>query len=159
MIKKEQTFRSVYQKTKDRVYRLCLGFLGNHAEANNLFKEIYVKVWYNLESFKNQSQSQILIYKIAINTALLYTSKRPKSHKKQKNVFPEDLVPSTPLNQENRIGQLYTAISELKEADRMIMTLALESCSYQEISEILGISVSDVGVKVNRIKTELTKQL
>ena len=159
MIKKEQIFRSVYQQTKDKVYRLCLGFLGNNTEANNLFQEIYVKVWYNLESFKHQDKSQILMYKIAINTALLFSSKRPTNKRKQEHIIPENMMSSTSLNQDNEMRRLYIAISEFKEVDRMIITLALEACSYQEISDIIGISVSDVDVKMNQIKTELVKRL
>ena len=54
---------------------------------------------------------------------------------------------------------LYTAIRSLSELDRAIVILYLDEQPYQEIAEILGISSSNVGVKLNRIKKRLKKQL
>jgi len=47
----------------------------------------------------------------------------------------------------------------LKERDRIIISLLFENSSYSEISEIVGLSVSNVGVRINRIKKTLTKKL
>lgn len=54
-----------------------------------------------------------------------------------------------------QIEKLYLGIKKLKESDRAIILLYLEDKSYKEMSEILGITVSNVGVKVNRLKDKL----
>lgn len=61
--------------------------------------------------------------------------------------------------EEEKINQLYRAISTLKEIDKIIIGLLLEGCSYSEISEITGLSASNVGVKINRIKKSLISKL
>lgn len=54
-----------------------------------------------------------------------------------------------------QIEKLYSGIKRLKESDRAIILLYLEDKSYKEMSDILGITVSNVGVKVNRLKEKL----
>jgi len=71
MINKEQLFKQTYEQSKDKIYRLCLGFAGNNSDADDLFQEVFIKVWNNLETFRNESSINTWIYKIATNTALL----------------------------------------------------------------------------------------
>lgn len=55
--------------------------------------------------------------------------------------------------------QLYQAINRLSEIEKAIIILYLESYEYKEIAAVIGISESNVGVKINRIKKQLIKQL
>ena len=57
--------------------------------------------------------------------------------------------------EKEQIERLYQGIRKLNEPDRAIILLYLEDKSYKEMSEILGITVSNVGVKVNRLKEKL----
>jgi len=61
--------------------------------------------------------------------------------------------------QEEANHGLYKAIAELKETDRLIIGLLLEGCSYKEIANITGLSPSNTGVRINRIKKQLSKKL
>ena len=63
-------------------------------------------------------------------------------------------------NEKDReVKELYKAISLLKEIDRIIIGLLLENCSYYDISSITGLKISNVGVRINRIKKTLSKKL
>ncbi len=163
MINKEQLFKQTYEQSKDKIYRLCLGFAGNNSDADDLFQEVFIKVWNNLETFRNESSINTWIYKIATNTALLHVSRKNKFNKRISYLKPEDLnleiKESDPSYTELEFKKLYQAISELKERDRIIISLLFENSSYSEISEIVGLSVSNVGVRINRIKKTLTKKL
>lgn len=163
MNSKEEYFTQVYEQNKDKIYRLCLGFTGNAFDANDLLQEIVIKIWNNLNSFKGESQISTWIYRIATNTAILYSKRKGKFDTK----FPllksdnegialqeEDLS-----SREKEINQLYAAIASLKEMDRILIGLLLEENSYQEISDITGLSLSNVGVRINRIKKKLNKKL
>ena len=59
----------------------------------------------------------------------------------------------------DKIEQLYQAINRLSEIEKAIIILYLESYEYKEIAAVIGISESNVGVKINRIKKQLIKQL
>ncbi|MFD1552677.1 RNA polymerase subunit sigma-24 [Putridiphycobacter roseus] len=160
---KEVKFKEIYKQSKDKIYRLCLGFSGNKAEADDLFQEVYIKVWNNLSSFRKESNINTWIYRIATNTAILSANKSAKTRARMDQLKLENefltLDNSGPDYAEKEIMKLYKVIATLKEQDRIIISLFLEQHSYIEIAEIVGISVSNVGVKINRIKKSLTKKM
>ena len=163
MKNKEQKFKIVYEQSKDKVYRLCLGFMGNKIDTDDLFQEVLIKVWNNLDTFRNESNIDTWIYRITTNTALLTLNRKTKLKKKEIDYQPN--IPhyeSENLNstdKEQEIKKLYNAISSLKEIDRIIIGLLLENCSYDDISNITGLKTSNVGVRINRIKKTLSKKL
>jgi len=159
---KKILFDEIYRTNKDKIYRLCLGFLGNTIEADDLFQEILIKVWNNLDGFRNESKVSTWIYRVATNTALMYVNKKKRVLSKTSNTPVENLKIENPEYKEDqqiKINQLYKTISQLKEINKIIITLVLEGCSYEEISDITGLTVNHVGVKVNRIKNQLKKKL
>ena len=50
---------------------------------------------------------------------------------------------------------LHIAVNKLNKAEKSILILYMDNYPYEEISEIIGISVSNVGVKINRIKKKM----
>jgi len=64
-----------------------------------------------------------------------------------------------PNLESDRRDQLYRAINTLSDAEKAIIILYLEDYGYKEIAEIMGISESNTGVKINRIKLQLIKIL
>ncbi|GAA0880140.1 sigma-70 family RNA polymerase sigma factor [Algoriphagus jejuensis] len=159
---KELQFEGLYQSHKDKVYRLCLGFVREKELANDLFQEILIKIWRHLDTFKGESELSTWIFRIAYNTALTFAAREKKKEGNQTGL-PENLDLAEPENftelQESRIQRLYEAINGLPELDRVIATLLLENTPYKAIAEISGISENYVAVKVNRIKTVLTQKL
>jgi len=159
---KNLQFEGLYKIHKDKIYRLCLGFVKEKELANDLFQEILIKIWRHLESFKGESEISTWIFRIAYNTALTFSDREKKKDEKQIEI-PANLDLIDPENysqeQEIRIQMLYEAINELPELDRVIATLLLENTPYKDIAEISGISENYVAVKVNRIKASLTQKL
>jgi RNA polymerase sigma-70 factor (ECF subfamily) len=98
------------------------------------------------------------MYRIALNTAMLglraprQKYSRLSDHdldiRAEADIYPEE---------DQKIRQLYTHISKLKDLDKTIVFLYLEECSYEEISEITGISVKNVSVRLVRIREKLRK--
>lgn len=160
---KEGKFTEVYHQNKDKIYRLCLGFMGNKADADDLLQEILIKIWDNLDSFKGNSTIATWIYRIATNTAILYSKRKSKLNSKHTSLKSDnESIASIELDAvmpEQQINQLYLAISSLKEIDRIVIGLLLEGNSYNEISDITGLRISNVGVRINRIKKSLNKKL
>ena len=163
---KEQIFTQIYSNLKDKIYRLCLGFTGNPFDANDLFQEILILIWNNLQNFRNESSINTWVYKIATNRAILFINRKKRDAKLHPDVNLGTLQIKTVHDDfelkyfnEEIIKQLYFAISTLKETEKIIIGLLLEGCSYNEISEITGLSVSNVGVKINRIKKVLNSKL
>ncbi|MBP9793373.1 MAG: sigma-70 family RNA polymerase sigma factor [Flavobacterium sp.] len=151
----QNQFEDIYSKYSQKVHRLCLGYTGDSMQADDLLQEVFIKVWENLEKFRGESQVSTWLYRITVNTCLLFL----RSNKKQTNIELEKAVLkiSEESNEtENQIQLLYKCISELQETDRLIITLLLEEVPYAEIAEVTSISEGNVRVKVHRIKQQLS---
>lgn len=164
MIKdKEQFFKKVHTDNKDKIYRLCLGFTGNRADADDLMQEIVIAIWKGLDQFRNESAVSTWVYRIATNTAILFTKRKKRSVSKfvTKNfeIIKADEPNINHQDKEQKINQLYSAIATLKEIDRIIIGLLLENNPYNEIANITGMSTTNIGVRINRIKKILRKKL
>ncbi len=164
MKSKEQVFRNYYTQYKDKLYRLCLGYTGNRADAQDLQQEILLRIWQHLDSFRGESSLSSWCYRIATNTALSYAGKQKRQQDKQEllkaeltHLHDHRVLPNA--EQEEASQRLYKAIAGLKETDRLIIGLLLEGCSYKEIAHITGLSPSNTGVRINRIKKQLSKKL
>jgi RNA polymerase sigma-70 factor (ECF subfamily) len=163
---KEESFDQIYNNLKDKIYRLCLGYTGNPDDAKDLFQEIMILVWNNLQNFRSESNINTWVYRIASNRALLYLNKKNRQEMLNQNIDAVSIKTSTETSEieekhetEVKIKELYNAIATLKEIDRIVIGLLLEGCSYNEISDVTGLSTSNVGVRINRIKKTLTTKL
>ncbi len=126
----------------------------------DLFQDILVQLWQSYPSFNNKSRFSTWMYRVALNTAIAQFRKDKKNN--------EDLTPDVPVNvpeeesfkeKEDRISLVHKAINKLSKAEKAIIILYMDDYSYEEISEISGLTISNVGVKINRIKAKLQKIL
>ena len=145
-------FADLYRDYRAKLLRLCRSYLSTDTNVDDLFQEVMLRVWTNLPSFRHQSQPGTWLYRIAVNTALLYRRKQQEHPQNQ----PEP--PSQPVHQDHRLLILDRLMQELPPQDRVLLTLYLEGFAYKEIAEILGISVDLTGVRLSRIKHALEQR-
>jgi len=159
----EQLFSGLYQENRPRILRLCRGYLGSEQEAEDLFQEIMVNVWNSLPAFRNEARITTWIYRIAVNTALLYRKRWRRRETISAPLDPDRIehaaVAQDRHDDERRLRDLHNAIATLASQDRLIITLLLDGLSYRDISDITGISTNYVGVKISRIKQTLEKRV
>jgi RNA polymerase sigma-70 factor (ECF subfamily) len=151
---RERLFLELFRDYRDRILRMCRGYLNSTDDAEDLFQEIMTRVWASLPGFRGEARPGTWLYRIAVNSALLYRRKRPPSAPLE-----EIVAPPEDLEKRERIAALRRAIAALDEQDRLIATLLLEGLSYKEIAEITGMTVNYVGVKINRIKRALQETI
>jgi RNA polymerase sigma-70 factor, ECF subfamily len=151
---RERQFLDLFATHKERLHRLCHGYLGAAEDIDDLFQEIMINVWNSLPAFRGEAAIGTWLYRIAVNTALLY-------RRKQKPTEPLEDFPDRGrgahqhLEDEERLTALREAIARLPGQDRLIVTLLLEGLSYREIAEITGLTVNHVGVKLTRIRKSI----
>ncbi len=151
---RERLFLQVFQGSRAALQRLCYGFLGSPEEVEDLFQEIMTNVWNSLPSFRAESAINTWVYRIAVNTALVYR-KKIRRGEPLPDLPDSRLGAHQTMEHEERLTALRRAISGLADQDRLIVTLLLEGLSYKEIAEITGLTVNYVGVKISRIKLAL----
>ncbi len=100
------------------------------------------------------------MYRVALNTAISQLRNIKKNTVDFFSQIPVDVYDENPGNEkEERTRMLYDAIGRLSKIEKSIIILHLDDYQYNEISEILGITVSNVGVQISRIKNKLQKIL
>ncbi len=122
-----------------------------------MFQEIVFQLWKSYPGFKGESKVSTWVYRIALNTAIV-VYRKPVVTIKYLEEIPEHFHPSTEMKKSDNEERLFNALRQLSDAEKGIVSLYLDDFSYREIADITGISESNVGVRLNRIKNKL-KQL
>lgn len=141
--------------------RLAGSYESNLALRQELTQEIALHVWQALNQFRGDSQLKTYVLKIAHNRCVqhvLAESKRPKAE-----TISDDVHFATKQHlaaeQQVLLDALLTEVRKLPLKQRQLMTLHLEGMQYNEIAEICGMTVSHVGVSINRIRKHLSEAL
>ena len=150
----EQEFLSVIREYERVIYKVCTT---PTATLNDLYQDVVLNLWKAFPKFRRECKISTWIYRIALNTSISFI-------RKEKNV-PEFVTLNREgdwMTEENdplqeMLRQLYRMINQLGQLDKSIILLYLEDKSYDEISEITGLTVTNVATKLSRIKDKLKK--
>jgi RNA polymerase sigma factor (sigma-70 family) len=156
---KKDLFSQLFGQYQAMVFQLALGFVkGDRDQADDLSQEVFIQVWNHLDGFRKQSSYKTWIYRITVNCCLGYLKKTKRESFIQKSSEnPIDHSDEATENTQNTLDKLYWAMGQLDELDRLIVTMLLEELPYEEISEVLGVSPSNLRVKIHRVKKKLKK--
>jgi len=165
MENKEEKYRKIIADNKDRLKRICKYYAPSPEDQKDIYQEILINIWRSLESFRNEASIGTWIYRIAVNTSLDYAGKSYKQMKLNidietsniKNLLTEE--ENDPVLEERQYQDLKIHLNNLGIIDKAIMGLVLDDLSTREIAEIIGITESNVRVKIHRIKETLKSKM
>jgi RNA polymerase sigma-70 factor (ECF subfamily) len=154
----KEEFIEILTNYQGILHKVNLIYFRNISDREDNFQEIVYQLWKSFPNLQNKNSIGSWIYAVSINTSISKLKK--ESRIEYRNSFPEsldtiDTFEEIASNENFRL--LFQAIYNLNEIDKSIMLLYLDEMSYDEIAEILGISKSNVGVRINRAK-EILKQ-
>jgi RNA polymerase sigma-70 factor (ECF subfamily) len=131
---------------------------GDDDLAKDIAQEVFINIWNALAGFRGEASHKTWIYRITVNTCLLYirSNKKEQTSSLEETFQLEEIEPAE--NEGTNIMLLYKAIGKLSQLERLIMMLVLEELDYSEISKITGMSAINLRVKIHRIKKKM-KQL
>jgi RNA polymerase sigma-70 factor (ECF subfamily) len=137
-------------------FKVIRAYAFTDMDRDDLFQEISMQAWNSIPSFKQESGVSTWLYRIALNTAIKW-SKKERKHRQPTETLESvgQVLRDTGVPMDERLVWLYEEISHLNEVDRSITLLLLEGLSYKEMSIILGITETYIGVKISRIKKHL----
>ena len=131
-------------------------------ECQDLAQEILLRAWQSLPNFQGKASPATWFYRVALQTAMNWQRKdKPRRSRQQpllevQTVVTENCNSSEQAQQRETVEQLYNAIHHLPKTDAALVLLYLDELSYREMADVLGISESNVGVKLNRAKKALS---
>lgn len=153
MEQQEKNFSRMIREQKATIYTVCYMFSKDKEEIDDLFQEVLVKLWQGYDSFQGKSDLRTWIYRVSLNTCISIDRKK-KRRKTQPLLEGVDLFDKNDADN-SQTDMLHERIGKLQAFDRAIVLLWLENLSYEEIAQIVGISVKNVSVKLYRIKEQL----
>jgi RNA polymerase sigma-70 factor (ECF subfamily) len=129
-----------------------MGYVNDHDWAQDITQETFITVWQKLAQFKMQSAIGTWIFRIASNNCLRQIERQKRMPKAE---MPFQLEDRQQPDVEGQVQLLYKYIAELPEIDRIIISLELEDVKQAEIASIVGLTESNIRVKIYRIKEKL----
>jgi RNA polymerase sigma-70 factor (ECF subfamily) len=156
----ELKFRQWLGEHTGLLVKVVRSFAEGPADQDDLFQEVLLQVWLSVPNFRGDSKATTWLYRVALNTALAWKRTEKKRRHRQGSLSISDVtapgVESAEAERNDRIvEQLYAAIRALQPAKRALVVLYLDGFTYREIADVVGISESNVGVSLNRIKKDL----
>jgi len=149
----QQVFESWLSQYKGLFFKIVRAYAVSGPELDDLFQEIVIQVWKSVPAFRGESAVSTWVYRISINAALSWVRKEGR-HRALEKI--EGLVLQEGVEKaDERLDWLYAEIHRMDEIDRSIALLLLEGFSYKEMAVVLGITETNIGVKINRIKKRL----
>jgi len=131
------------------------------ADRDDLLQEMMLSLWKAVPYYRGNSKPSTFIYKVSHNTALTWvrTEKRRRVSTADLEDFHALPAPSVDPATADQLEMLYAAIRRLPELDRSLILLQLDGLGYEEMAGIHGLSISNVGVRLNRIRTRLIQDI
>lgn len=157
MISSEKEFLKKIEKHKGIIFKISKMYMDDKDNRADLFQEIIYQTWKAFPGFRGESEFSTWLYRIALNTAMVFL----KTEKRRNFIANEDfseykiMLEEYDSEKEEKLAEMYRAIHQLNPIDKAFIFYYLEDFSGREIAEQMGISEGNVRVKMNRAKNKL----
>jgi RNA polymerase sigma-70 factor (ECF subfamily) len=157
------------------IFHVAYRMLGDSAEASDIVQEIFLKVFRNIGGFKGEAALKTWVFRIAFSEILNRLRWWKRRHRfatvsldEQQNDFgtssrmiaASSPTPEQALQSKEEEGAIQQALGKLSREHRSIVVLRdIEGFSYNEIADVLGVSVGTVKSRLARARADLKKSL
>jgi len=136
--------------------RAAASYARSDAERKDLLQEIALALFRALSSFRGDCSERAFILRVAHNQGITFSTRRKPPAEDLSDETPSSSPdPERALEGKQRVDRLHRAIHSLPLGHRQVVAMLLEDLSHEEIAAVLGISVSNVAVRLHRARTAL----
>jgi RNA polymerase sigma factor (sigma-70 family) len=155
----DERFVVLLEEHKRILYKIASAYCADAEDRRDLVQEIVIQLWRSFPRYDERLKFSTWMYRIGMNVAISFLRSQ-KRRGRETVVLEADILEVSPAD--SALGEagddfrlVQQLISRLDEMSRALLILYLEGYSHAEIAEILGISVTNVGTRINRIKNRL----
>lgn len=142
------------------LHRVARGFAEGHAEQADLMQELLLAVWRAVPAFRAEASPATFIYRVSHNAAMTWRRGERTYRRHVQQFEAEAVAASAPASPDrDRLERLYAAIRRLPELDRSLILLALDGVSYREMAAVHGLTESNIGARLTRVRARLAEEL
>jgi RNA polymerase sigma-70 factor (ECF subfamily) len=159
--KNRDIFISILENHKGIIYKIVNSYCKEFEDRQDLIQEIVIQLWLSFDKYDDRFKLSTWIYRIALNTSISYY--RKNKIRKKKNFTASAILETTlkadePFQENTDFNKLLGFIQELKNVDKALILLYLDGLNQKEIAKIIGITATNVGTKIARIKKTLKEK-
>lgn len=154
-----RAFKTIYDSLSGKMYSLCLRYISNREDADDVFQESFAKLYFNLPQFRFEGSFEGWARRVFVTNCLDFLKKR-------KIIFTEitETLPLEPVTfsgfEKLNLSDLMKMIQQLPEGQKTVFNLyQVEGYSHKEIADMLSITISGSKSQLHRAKTSLKEIL
>ena len=156
-ISQQDRFVALIDEHRKILFKIAGSYARQPADREDLIQEMVFQMWRSFAHYDDAQRFSTWMYRVGLNVAISFY--RQQTRRNRVVVNDERLIELAPAPSEHEtheeLAMLHGLIEGLNEFERALVILYLEGHAYAEIAPILGISESNVGTKLNRIKQAL----
>ena len=162
----EEIFKNWLDEHGNLILRVVRAYAHLGEDRDDLFQEILIQLWSSIAAFRGDAAQTTWIYRVALNTALVWQRSRTRRRRRHQQLIacfnhasqPPDNS-SDAMGQGQIIEQLYDGVRQLPKIDGSLILMHLDGLTYEQMADVLGITKTNVGEKLNRAKKQLAQIL
>jgi RNA polymerase sigma factor (sigma-70 family) len=154
---KETQFLQLIGENKGILYKICKIYQDDPEDRDDLLQEMILQLWRAFDSFRGDSKFSSWMYRVALNTAIVFFKKQKRRPDDQRMPVEFDHAddPSAMEEHEEKLAIFYKAVKQLNKVEKALVYLYMEDQPYDDIAAALGITPLNVRVRLNRVKNKL----
>ena len=168
----ELAFKKLVDQWQDMIYNTALAMVHNEDDADDITQDVFIQVYQSVSSFRGDSKFSTWLYRIAVSKALDHEKKKKRKKRfgfvqrlfgsdGEEQMHPVEFDhPGVQMEKKESANELFNALKQLPDNQRIAFTLhKLEGQSYQEVAEIMNMTLYAVESLMGRAKVNLKKVL
>jgi len=154
---KETQFLQLIGENKGILYKICKIYQDDPEDRDDLLQEMILQLWRAFDSFRGDSKFSSWMYRVALNTAIVFFKKQKRRPDDQPMPVQFDHADdlSAAEEKEEKLAIFYKAVQQLNKVEKALIYLYMEDQPYDDIAATLGITALNVRVRLNRVKNKL----
>lgn len=154
-----RAFKTIYDSLSGKMYSLCLRYISNREDADDVFQESFAKLYFNLPQFRFEGSFEGWARRVFVTNCLDFLKKKKIAFTEITETLPLEPVSFNGFEKIN-LSDLMKMIQQLPEGQKTVFNLyQVEGYSHKEIADMLNITISGSKSQLHRAKTSLKEIL